>query len=101
MFSQACVIPFVHRGEGGGLHPGSLHLGTLHPGGVCIQGVLHPGVWQTPPRYYGIEVNERHPTCVSEICVCCSFQVECEFENRSAGTESMRTRIYEKLRDIS
>ena len=56
MFSQACVIRFVHRGEGGGLHPGSLHLGDsasrrgLHPGG------LHPGGWADPsPRYYGIE----------------------------------------------
>ena len=64
IFSQACVIPSVHR-AGGGLHAeGGLHLGGLHPGGaciqgkgfasggVCIQGGLHMG--RPPPEYHRI-----------------------------------------------
>ena len=61
MFSQASVIPSVHRG---GLHqewsePGSLHLGVAFSGGVCIQwgvciqgGSASNGRAEPPVRYY-------------------------------------------------
>ena len=41
MFSQACVIPSVHRGRGEGWLP-SMHYWS-HDQGVCIQGVCIQG----------------------------------------------------------
>ena len=56
MFSQACVIPSVHRGGG---PPSGVLRGSAFRW-VCIQGVCLQGGWEDPPHRILMDmVNER------------------------------------------
>ena len=110
LFSQACVIPDVHRGGGfaskgvliqgesasRGTAFGGLHRGGLHPGG------LHRGIGQIPPILWDT-VNERAahilPECILAY-TCNDFYVDLCSLYVSDLSNSIQKRIWWRSKTV-